>query len=47
MLSNLGNKKLGQDNKTIKINYNELVHQDLLIKWLCKQNNIISYQTEK
>lgn len=47
MLSSLGNNKLGKGNKTIKINYNELAHQDLLIKWLCKQNDIVSYQTER
>ncbi|WDA55015.1 MAG: hypothetical protein PPFGHCPK_01496 (plasmid) [Spiroplasma endosymbiont of Drosophila atripex] len=47
MLSSLGNNKLGQGNKITKINYNELAHQDLLIKWLCQQTNIISYQTEK
>ena len=47
MLSSLGNQKLGQGNKIIKINYNELAHQNLLIKWLYKQNDIISYQTEK
>ncbi|WP_281748176.1 hypothetical protein [Spiroplasma ixodetis] len=31
----------------IKINYNELTHQNSLIKWLCQQKDIISYQTEK
>ena len=47
MLSSLGNQKLGQGNKIIKINYNELAHQNLLIKWLCQQSDILSYQTEK
>ncbi|WP_342260552.1 hypothetical protein [Spiroplasma endosymbiont of Notiophilus biguttatus] len=47
MLSSLGNRKLGKKSKTIRINYNELTHQDLLIKWLTQQNDIISYQTEK
>lgn len=47
MLSSLGNNKLGQTNKISKINYNELAHQDLLIKWLCQQSDILSYQTEK
>ncbi|BDT05202.1 BlaI/MecI/CopY family transcriptional regulator [Spiroplasma ixodetis] len=47
MLSSLGNRKLGKKSKSIRINYNELKHQDLLIKWLCQQNDIISYQTEK
>ncbi|MBP1525586.1 MAG: hypothetical protein H9Q65_03110 [Spiroplasma ixodetis] len=47
ILSSLGNCKLGKKKKYIKINYNELVHQDLLIKWLCQQSDIISYQTER
>ncbi|MBP1527900.1 MAG: hypothetical protein H9Q65_01400 [Spiroplasma ixodetis] len=47
MLSSLGNRKLGKKSKSIRINYNELVHQDLLIKWLAQQNDIISYQTER
>lgn len=47
MLSSLGNQKLGQGNKIIKINYNELTHQNSLIKWLCQESDIISYQTEK
>lgn len=47
MLSSLGKQKIGQGNKIIKINYNELTHQDLFIKWLCQQNQIVSYQTEK
>lgn len=47
MLSSLGNRKLGKESKNIRINYNELAHQDLLIKWLCQQNDIVSYQTEK
>ncbi|WP_342276463.1 hypothetical protein [Spiroplasma endosymbiont of Nebria brevicollis] len=34
MLSSLGNSKLGQSNNYIKINYSELTHQDLLIKWI-------------
>ncbi|WP_308150272.1 hypothetical protein [Spiroplasma sp. AdecLV25b] len=47
MLSSLGNNKSGQGKNYIKINYNELAHQDLLIKWVSQQNDIISYQTEK
>ncbi|WP_342254663.1 hypothetical protein [Spiroplasma endosymbiont of Zeiraphera isertana] len=47
MLSSLGNRKLGKASTSIIINYNELQHQDLLIKWLAQQNDIISYQTEK
>lgn len=47
ILSSLGNCKLGKKSKSIKINYNELAHQDLLIKWLAQQNGIISYQTER
>ncbi|WJG71417.1 hypothetical protein [Spiroplasma ixodetis] len=47
MLSSLGNRKLGKKSKIIRINYNELAHQDLLIKWLAQQNDIISYQTER
>ncbi|WP_342253987.1 hypothetical protein [Spiroplasma endosymbiont of Zeiraphera isertana] len=46
-LKSLGNCKFGKKSKTIKINYNELKHQDMLIKWLVKQNDILSYQTEK
>lgn len=38
----LGNQKLGHGNKTIKIDYNELIHQDLLSKWLVQQNDIVS-----
>ncbi|WP_252320918.1 hypothetical protein [Spiroplasma endosymbiont of Lariophagus distinguendus] len=37
MLSSLGNRKLGKKSKSIRINYNELQHQDLLIKWLAQQ----------
>ncbi|MBP1525319.1 MAG: BlaI/MecI/CopY family transcriptional regulator [Spiroplasma ixodetis] len=32
MLSSLGNRKLGKESKSIRINYNELQHQDLLIQ---------------
>jgi len=46
-LSSLGNRKLGKSSTYIRINYNELTHQDLLIKWLAQQNDIVSYQTEK
>ncbi|WDA54979.1 MAG: hypothetical protein PPFGHCPK_01460 (plasmid) [Spiroplasma endosymbiont of Drosophila atripex] len=46
-LSSLGNRKLGKASTSIRINYNELQHQDLLIKWLAQQKDIISYQTEK
>ncbi|WDA55040.1 MAG: hypothetical protein PPFGHCPK_01521 (plasmid) [Spiroplasma endosymbiont of Drosophila atripex] len=47
ILSSLGNRKLGKASTSIRINYNELQHQNLLIKWLAQQNDIISYQTEK
>ncbi|RUO86535.1 hypothetical protein [Spiroplasma endosymbiont of Megaselia nigra] len=33
--------------KSIKVNYYELSHQDMLIKWLCNQTYIIHYQTER
>lgn len=33
--------------KSIKVNYFELQHQDMLIKWLCSQNDIAHYQTER
>lgn len=33
--------------KSIKVNYYELQHQDMLIKWLCIQTDIIHYQTER
>ncbi|WDA55055.1 MAG: hypothetical protein PPFGHCPK_01536 (plasmid) [Spiroplasma endosymbiont of Drosophila atripex] len=46
-LSSLGNRKLGKASTSIRINYNELVHQDLLIKWVSQQIDIISYQTER
>jgi len=47
ILSSLGNRKLGKKSKSIRINYNELKHHDLLIKWLSQQKDIISYQTER
>lgn len=47
MLSSLGNRKLGKESKSIRINYNELQHQDLLIKWIFHHNHIISYETER
>lgn len=46
ILSALGNRKLGRESKTIRINYNELNHQDMLIKWISKQN-VMSYETER
>ncbi|WP_286642971.1 hypothetical protein [Spiroplasma ixodetis] len=46
-LSSLGNRKLDKASTSIRINYNELIHQDLLIKWLCQQSDILSYQTER
>lgn len=33
--------------KSIKVNYYELQHQDMLIKWLCIQTDITHYQTER
>lgn len=33
--------------KSIKVNYYELAHQDMLIKWLCSQTDIEHYQTER
>ncbi|WP_126821197.1 hypothetical protein [Spiroplasma endosymbiont of Megaselia nigra] len=33
--------------KAIKINCYELPHQDMLIKWLCRQTDIEHYQTER
>ncbi|MBW3059307.1 hypothetical protein D6D54_07700 [Spiroplasma poulsonii] len=33
--------------KSIKVNYYELQHQDMLIKWLCSQTDIEHYQTER
>ncbi|MFW4370883.1 MAG: hypothetical protein EHV01_002960 [Spiroplasma sp. hy2] len=33
--------------KSIKVNYYELQHQDMLIKWLVAQNDIEHYQTER
>nr|WP_168175913.1 hypothetical protein [Spiroplasma melliferum] len=30
--------------KNIKVNYYELAHQDMLIKWLCSQTDIEHYQ---
>jgi len=47
MLSSLGNWKLGKESKSIRINYNELQHQDLLIQWVFQHNKIISYETER
>lgn len=46
LLSSFGNRKLGKESRTTRINYNELLHQYLLIKWLCNQPDIVSYRTE-
>ncbi|WP_342261540.1 hypothetical protein [Spiroplasma endosymbiont of Notiophilus biguttatus] len=37
---------LGKENNKSKLNLNQLTHQDLMIKWLAKQKNIASYETE-
>lgn len=47
-LTSKAQSHLGREHKkSIQVNYYELAHQDLLIKWLCKQTDIISYQTER
>ncbi|KAI92002.1 replication-relaxation family protein [Spiroplasma melliferum] len=47
-LSHKGNTFVGRvHKKNIKVNYYELAHQDMLIKWLCSQTDIEHYQTER
>lgn len=47
-LTNKAQSHLGREHKkSIQVNYYELQHQDMLIKWLVAQNDIISYQTER
>lgn len=45
-LSNLGKRYLGKENNKSKLNLNQLAHQDLMIKWLTKQKDIVSYKNE-
>ncbi|WP_424527508.1 hypothetical protein [Spiroplasma endosymbiont of Glossina fuscipes fuscipes] len=48
VLTHKGNSFLGRvHKKSIQINFYELAHQDMLIKWLVAQNDIIHYQTER
>lgn len=47
VLSSSGNYHFARHAHQIKINFNELKHQDILIKWLTQQNNIDSYLTER
>ncbi|MBH8623306.1 hypothetical protein D6D54_07530 [Spiroplasma poulsonii] len=47
VLSSSGNYYLGRKAHQIKINFNELPHQDMLIKWLVVQTDIVHYQTER
>lgn len=47
-LSHKGNTFVGRvHKKSIQINFNELPHQDMLIKWLVAQSDIEHYQTER
>lgn len=47
-LTSKAQSHLGREHKkSIQVNYYELAHQDLLIKWLCKQTDIFSYKTER
>ncbi|WP_308150287.1 hypothetical protein [Spiroplasma sp. AdecLV25b] len=45
-LSPLGNRRLGKESKKRRLLLNELKHQDITIKWLCKQSNIVHYENE-
>nr|WP_011225098.1 hypothetical protein [Spiroplasma kunkelii]AAS59575.1 hypothetical protein SKUN_p0055 [Spiroplasma kunkelii CR2-3x] len=47
VLSSSGNYYFGRKAHQIKINFYELPHQDILIKWLVAQNDIEHYQTER
>ncbi|CAB1055257.1 hypothetical protein [Spiroplasma endosymbiont of Danaus chrysippus] len=47
-LTSKAQSHLGREHKkSIQVNYYELVHQNLLIKWLCQQTDILSYKTER
>lgn len=47
-LTSKAQSHLGREHKkSIKVNYYELPHQDMLIKWLCNQTDIEHYQTER
>ncbi|GAA6238926.1 MAG: hypothetical protein SPLM_10430 [Spiroplasma phoeniceum] len=47
-LTSKAQSHLGREHKkSIKVNYYELPHQDMLIKWLCRQTDIVHYQTER
>ncbi|UNF62714.1 hypothetical protein [Spiroplasma poulsonii] len=47
-LTSKAQSHLGRNHKkSIKVNYYELQHQDMLIKWLVAQTDIIHYQTER
>lgn len=47
-LTSKAQSHLGREHKkSIQVNYYELAHQDLLIKWLCQQTEILSYKTER
>ena len=47
-LSHKGNTFVGREHKkAIKINCYEMPHQDMLIKWLVAQTDIVQYQTER
>ncbi|RUO85919.1 hypothetical protein [Spiroplasma endosymbiont of Megaselia nigra] len=47
-LTSKAQSHLGREHKkSIKVNYYELQHQDMLIKWLCSQTDIEHYQTER
>lgn len=45
-LSPLGNRRLGKESRKRRLLLNELKHQDTIIKWLCNQENIVSYENE-
>lgn len=48
VLTYKGNTFVGRKHKkAIKINYYELTHQDMLIKWLAAQTDIVHYQMEE
>ncbi|WP_338987147.1 hypothetical protein [Spiroplasma endosymbiont of Dasysyrphus albostriatus] len=46
-LTSKAQSHLGKENNKSKLNLNQLAHQDLMIKWLCKQTDILSYKTER
>nr|WP_011310428.1 BlaI/MecI/CopY family transcriptional regulator [Spiroplasma citri]CAI93809.1 hypothetical protein [Spiroplasma citri] len=48
VLTHKGNSYLGREHKkSIQINFYELAHQDMLVKWLCSQTDIENCQTER